>query len=220
MNLAFLQRQLKVVTEEGGTLTKCDEEYFPESRSLFSGNATSNFKNTRDQKLWPAWYRAWHTMCHSAFTKKESEVCLAWRDSATFKLWYDKHYVEGRAMCARFGYPGERLYCPYTTAFVDQEVIKWLMPKGFEGRMRGVIVRNLLNVTTYYAVITRYGKRVSIGRFKSEKEAHRAWILEKIKLGKELAAHYADNVIVTRGMGRAIAYLQDCYDNDIEVTKV
>lgn len=219
MDLAFLNRQMNVV-KGNGVIVKKKEEFYDYHRPLFSGNATSNFKVPRKLPEWPEWYRAWHTMCHSAFIKQESELCLAWRDSVVYKEWFDKKYEEGKVITARLGFLGERLYCPYTTAFVSPALAKWLTPKPTYARARGVTTRRLLNTEVIRAGISLNKERIPLGRFESVEAAHRAWILEKIRIGKELLNDHADNVIAVNGVTRVLDYLQDCYDNNKEVTGI
>lgn len=219
MNLAYLTKQLGVV-KGNGVAPKIVEEYYAKHRPLFSGYATSNFKVPRRYINWPMWYRAWHAMCTSAFIKKESEVCLAWRDSAVYKEWYDRKYREGLVICARFAFVGERLYGPYTTAFVTPALAKWMIPKPTDAVARGVTTRRLLNTKVIKAGISVDKERISLGRFNTVEEAHKAWILEKIKIGKLLLNENADNVIAVRGVTRVLEYLQDCYDNNKEVVGI
>lgn len=217
MNLAFLNRQLKLISGKTVQSSSPVEKYLPEKRPMFNGNATSNFHVPISRKEWPSWFREWHTMCLSAFVKGEADVCIAWRDSATFKEWYDRKYVEGNVLCARFAFIGERLYSPYTTAFVTPALSKWMIPKPTEACLRGVVIRKNLYGVSYLAGISKNRTRISLGRYKTKEEAHRAWIREKIKIGKELLNDNVDNVIAVRGVTRVLDYLQDCYDNNKEV---
>lgn len=219
MDLAFLSKQLKVV-KGNGVAPKKQEVYYPEHRPLFKGYATSNFKVPRRYVDWPDWYRAWHAMCTSAFIKNEAEVCLAWRNSETYKEWYERKYVEGHVICARFAFVGERLYSPYTTAFVTPGLAKWMVPKSGPAQARGVTTRTLLNTRVLKAGICLDGQRIQLGRFNTVEEAHRAWILEKIRIGKLLLEENADNVIAVRGVTKVLDYLQECYDNNVEVVKI
>ena len=128
-------------------------------------------------------------------------VCDDWLLFSTFKSWMEKQDWKDKQLDKDLIVPNNMLYSDKTCIFVSQEVNLFIAgdKKFIEGQMpRGVCWSKCAG--KYMARCSSKGdSNRYLGLFTSKKEAHNAWLTEKLKLARILASKQ-DNPLVARAL--------------------
>ena len=150
----------------------------------YNVNPTINGK----QKMCP-FYRAWANMLMRNYSAKYQErqptykgcsVIEEWLTFSNFRAWMISQDWEGKHLDKDLIIAGNKVYSPKTCVFICGELNKLL---GDRGRARGYLP---LGVTAsgkrYQAQVSKKGKHIHLGRFKTPEEAHQAWRKAKAQI--------------------------------------
>lgn len=122
-------------------------------------------------------------------------VCEEWLIFSKFKAWMETQDWKGKQLDKDILYANNKQYNAETCAFVSRDVNMFLVncldPKG--ASMVGVTWDK--HARKFRAQCSDRGKRVRLGYFDSELEAHKAWKEHKIKLALILAGEQTDERI-------------------------
>lgn len=116
---------------------------------------------------------------------RHCSVVDEWHRFSVFKDWYDSQFKqEGWQLDKDILFHGNKVYGPSTCVFVPHEINKIICPRknGRGDYLLGVSYRP--NKSTNYPYIARCymsGKRIELGRYKTEQEAHNSWRTAKSK---------------------------------------
>jgi hypothetical protein len=143
---------------------------------------------------------AWHAQKP---TYAGCSVVPEWHSFSNFRDWMETQPWEGRELDKDVLAPGNKIYGPDTCAFISPELNAQVQdrPKGGE-HLPGVWVRK----GRIYARARIHGKKVYIGRFATEEQAHAAWVEARSAYLRSLAALEPDPR-VAEGVERHIALL-------------
>lgn len=153
------------------------------------------------------YYRRWHTMiqrCYSERMNKERPtyervtVCDEWHDFLTFRDWMEKQDWEGKDLDKDvLGIlTGKSEYSPDNCAFISRELNSYFtLRQNHRGPYPlGVTYSN--KTGKYVARLNKPTGRVSLGRFNTPEEAHKAYQLAKYNYGLELLKKQTDNRVI------------------------
>lgn len=143
-------------------------------------------------------YRLWNNMYSRVYKRgddfrpgyAEVEICEEWRRFSNFDRWCDENYVEGAVLDKDLLVPGSKEYSPNTCCFVPAYVNTCLSTSSRSKRnnLFGVHIRKRDGKIT--ASINKNNRKVHLGYFSSEEEAHFAWLEAKAKSIREVADRY------------------------------
>lgn len=143
------------------------------------------------------YYKRWLNMIRRCYSGKEHyencEVCDEWLVFSNFKYWMENQDWEGKELDKDILFPGNATYSPDACVFVSKLLNRVLInPDSSSDTLPGVSYH--LRDGIYYSKIRKYGKIVSLGSFKTEKEAHDKYVSEKINYLKEIASDQPNNI--------------------------
>lgn len=120
-----------------------------------------------------------------------------WVYLSNFKAWMETQDWEGKQLDKDLLVPGNKLYSPETCVFVDQRVNTFITEStSARGKfMIGVSYEKSSNrfVAQCWSVVER--KNIRIGRYRTEQEAHQAWLSFKLEQAHILASQQTDSRI-------------------------
>jgi hypothetical protein len=126
---------------------------------------------------------------------KGVSVCVEWHSLSAFKAWMQQQDWEGKQLDKDILVPGNKLYSPETCAFVTLETNSFVTDRA---ACRGAYMIGVDKPShRYQATIRANGKKLFLGLFDTELEAHTAWRLKKIELANELADRQTDPRVAT-----------------------
>lgn len=142
------------------------------------------------------YYRTWKSMLRRCYYEKDNisyndcKVCEEWLLFSNFKSWMEEqNYEAGLHLDKDILVPGNKLYSPSNCVFIPNEINSQsrasnkINSTGF----LGVVAEKRTKVTTYRAQLTAGPLR---GIYKSPREAHRLWQLERATQLEGLIAWY------------------------------
>lgn len=154
----------------------------------------------RKQKLvWSCpYYNKWRGMLERCYSKKcevkhptykECTVCKEWLLFSTFKKWMITKDWEGRQLDKDVLLNGNKIYSPETCVFISGKVNNFIInSKGARGRyLIGCSWDKYAGLFKAEVNNPFKGKRVNLGRYKTELEAHFAWKYQKHLYSCQLA---------------------------------
>lgn len=127
---------------------------------------------------------------------KDCSICQEWLIFSNFKAWMEKQDWQNKQLDKDLLFPGNKVYSPETCVFVDQRVNNFLIETGAaRGEyMIGVCWHKQKN--RFIAQCNDYkGKKIYLGCFDSELEAHQTWLAFKLKIAYELASEQTNQRI-------------------------
>lgn len=150
------------------------------------------------------YFRKWHAMLIRTFSKSLKDkypshigttICDDWKYFSNFKSWIDcqpNRRWENLHMDKDLLVIGNKQYSPSTVVFIDQSINNFIVNKRKEGGtyMLGVTDHYYGNKLNPFMASCRNPftkKRGSIGYFKTELEAHKAWQAKKHEYACQLA---------------------------------
>jgi hypothetical protein len=174
-----------------------DDMAYPKEGRKYTGNSS--------KVIWICdAYSRWKNMLRRCYHDKHisySDVYVdeKWLKFSNFKAWYeaqvkpdtkyslDKDLVKGSA----------KVYSEETCCLLPNEVNQFIVSGKFSTKLIGTCFDKERG--TYQAFCKAFlGKRISLGRFKTIEEAHRAWQLEKITQLKGMMGWYSEREYKTQ----------------------
>lgn len=128
-------------------------------------------------------------------TYKECTVCDEWLIFSNFKAWMETQDWEGKHLDKDLLFPGNKVYCPEGCCFLPEKINTFLKAtrkdtKSSVGvyfeKSSGKFAASVSNPFT--------GKRIKIGRYKTEKMASDAWRAKKC----EFAVKFSEEITEVR----------------------
>ena len=142
-------------------------------------------------------YKVWRGMferCYSERWKRlypsyaNCSVCEDWKLFSRFIEWYNRNYVEGYEIDKDLFSKDSKIYSPQTCVFLPPEINKMLLDNTRkDGRKVGAYKSSK---NRFVAAINLNKKRVHVGCFKTEDEAHQAYLKERRKYVQHKAEEY------------------------------
>ena len=113
----------------------------------------------------------------------DKEVCIEWQNYQNFKIWFDAHYIPGTKvdLDKDLLYKEGNIYSPETCAFMTHFLNTVFEDRGIESNIK----QN--DDGTYSVSMIVLNKKMDIGVFDSEEEAHIGFIDGKIDYICDLA---------------------------------
>ena len=152
-------------------------------------------------------YTCWANMIRRCYDEKiqckhptysQCTVCDEWHCFIEFEKWFNKNYIQDWCLDKDILFKGNKIYSPATCCFVPNE-INALFTKRQRHRGNtpiGVIYREAQNgfKACYKATLTKNGKHVYLGCFKTAEEAFNAYKVAKEEWIKDLANKWKDKL--------------------------
>lgn len=125
-------------------------------------------------------------------TYKDVTVCEEWHNFQNFAEWYNNNHTEGYYLDKDIICKSCKIYSYETCAFVPSEINNFFLFRANErGKYKlGVKFQN----GKFASGINKGGKKIFLGYFDTEDEAHNAYIVEKTNHAKTLAKKYKNKV--------------------------
>lgn len=152
-------------------------------------------------------YDAWRKMFDRCYDEKYHEkyptydgcsVCEEWWNFQNFAKWfYDNYYdIEGSSMEVDkdWLYVGNKVYSPETCCIVPSIINSCMSTHDKIKNYNLPIGVNLYNKSSYVARCSTYGKRVTIGYYRTPEEAQEAYWKFKIEYIEELADAFKQKI--------------------------
>lgn len=113
-------------------------------------------------------------------------VCDEWLNFQNFAQWYTDNVIEGYEIDKDFMRNGNKVYSPSTCCFIPV-VLNNLLRLPRSNGMAGV---KKLNSGMFCAVASLSGKRLSLGTYDTEQQAHAAWKHKKVDHLYDIMSNY------------------------------
>jgi hypothetical protein len=145
--------------------------------------------------VWCPYYMVWRNMlmrCYSETLHKthptytDCTVCDEWKYFMTFRAWMMTQDWEGKCLDKDFLISGNKVYSPYSCAFIDNKINSFIND---HGNRRGDYPLGVTFHTSggrFVARINQSGNRKHLGLFDCPLEAHKHWQQAKLKLAIDL----------------------------------
>lgn len=118
---------------------------------------------------------------------------------------------------------GNRVYSPETCIFVPPNVNAFTTMSSAQRGIQPVGVHLATDTTnTFISRCHENGKSVNLGRYTCPKEAHRAWQVKKVAVGREMAKGFKNSHFkLYRNLNDWVSHIEDDYLNNriTEITK-
>lgn len=157
----------------------------------------------KSRELWccPV-YKRWSNMLARCYSEKIHQeyptykgcyVCNEWLVFSNFKNWLEAQNWEGKSLDKDLLIPGNKCYSPETCVLIDERVNNFLTESSsVRGNyLIGVIWHKRDRIFTARCK-DGSGKLMHLGGFKTELEAHQAWLAAKQNIARKLAAEQSD----------------------------
>lgn len=140
-------------------------------------------------------YAVWHSMLHRCYNPKlhaeyptyaNCSVVPEWLTFTNFKAWMATQAWEDRRLDKDLLVPGNKLYGPDTCVFVSHKVNAFVLDCNARRGQYKQGVSLFKRDGRFLATINLDGVKRHIGLFKTELEAHKAWVLAKIAQAETL----------------------------------
>ena len=163
------------------------------------------------KKWFCPYYNKWRgiiTRCYSTYYKKKSptyEECTVdpqWLYLSNFIKWVDSQPNKDWQNCELdkdILFVGNKHYSPSTTVFVDHSINSFILNCGASrGSLMLGVTKNVNSKTNPYRAQVQNPftkKRVALGCFPTEIQAHLAWKNKKLEYAKQLAVNIDDLIV-------------------------
>jgi len=152
------------------------------------------------------YYSCWLSMLYRCYDKKflkreptylGCSVCDEWLTFSKFKSWMEKQDWEGKHLDKDLLVPGNKIYSPRTCIFISEIINKFIQENRKKNNLPiGCSVVKARKQPCFESYCNQLGgKRKHLGFFKTEAEAHKAWLKEKTRLAKELAREEENRLV-------------------------
>lgn len=187
--------------------------------------------NDADYPVYPASrimcpiYSIWHSMlrrCYSPYTHKrqgayiECEVCEEWKCFSAFRSWVLTQKWEGRELDKDF-LSESKVYSPSTCTFLPKKLNNLIIRRAEDKRkmLRGVIY--IPKTRSYRARLNLGKKRLHLGLFATEEEAHFAYLKGKLQIVQDYLTEFEEEDNIVLGLERIAVKLQNAIDSKLIV---
>ena len=158
----------------------------------------STGKQLRSYKLWSSLLNRCYNSNHKYYKNyggKNIKVCDEWLCYANFKKWYDINYYEIKGKNVELDkdilIPNNKLYSPNACVFVPRQINTFFRGYTKETDLpKGVSLEN----GKYRAYLNIDGKRKTLGKYNTIKEAECVYKQAWLKEIKKLAIKYQSNI--------------------------
>lgn len=148
------------------------------------------------------YYNVWKSMITRCYSRNKDKlyptyakvsVCEEWLVFSNFKSWMEKQDWEGKELDKDLLVPGNKIYSPETCCFLDRKVNNFIRDiKRSRGNFPTGVYFNKKLQKYVSQCIQLDGKQKYLGLFNTAKEAHFAWVSEKLRVAKILAKELKD----------------------------
>lgn len=162
-------------------------------------------------------YKTWKTMLHrckrASVGYENVSVDSRWHYFSNFRAWMEKQDWEGKHLDKDFKNLGNSVYGPENCIFIPQELNNFLTlrDKNSKDRLIGCSYRE--DCKMWRSKISHEGTRRHLGYFKTEIEAHLAWLSEKIILVEVFMAKYENDQVILSCLCQLKAHMKSCLEN-------
>lgn len=152
------------------------------------------------------YYKVWSSMLHRCYSRaihRQSPHYIGcktiqdWHKLSTFKNWMSLQEWKGNVLDKDILVPGNKTYGPTTCVFISDELNKIIKanPRKPLGRLPGVTLGMDSHTHPFKASLSIQGKKVYLGRFSTEREAHIVFCKAKGNYLLEIANTISDSCI-------------------------
>ena len=137
-------------------------------------------------------YAAWLNMLNRCYsnsfaTYKDAIVCNEWLYFRNFLAWWKLNHVNGWEIDKDMLCDSEKIYSPETCVYVPKKINKFLTLRGND--RGGLALGVTLQDGKFRARISDgTGRRIHLGYFGSEMEAHKKWLSAKLIMASDYRA--------------------------------
>lgn len=155
------------------------------------------FKNKKATKVFRTWSNIFMRCNDEGYIKKhshyiDSKVSEDWLNFQVFAAWFEKNYIEGFELDKDILFKGNKIYSPETCCFVPHEINNQFVKSN---KIRGEYPLGVYkNGNKYVAQITKQGKILVLGSFKTPEEAFNIYKEAKEEYIKEVADKYREQI--------------------------
>ena len=148
-------------------------------------------------------YKAWRGILDRCYRKNRSvkntsyegiTVCEEWHNFQNFAKWHSENYIEGFQLDKDILSTGVKIYSPETCCFVPQEINIFFIKEPVSVGDYPVGVHLNKRSGSFISRITKFGKRVSLGSYKTIAEAESVYRTAKEQYAKELAEKWKNDI--------------------------
>lgn len=148
-----------------------------------------NGLDTKDYNTWNHMMQRCYSPNENQITYKGCTICPEWHNFQNFAKWFEENYIEGFHLDKDILVKGNKVYSPETCCFVPVEINS--LVKNFNRRNGKSGVQKQKK---FISKITKNGKTIYLGSFKTEDEAHNRYIVERKIHVKSLADVYKNKI--------------------------
>lgn len=165
---------------------------------------TSDVLTFKAYKVWGSMF----TRCHSKVGQKHNpayhdcSICEEWKRFSVFLEWFKQNYESGYALDKDILIKGNKVYSPTACCFVPTEINSLLTNR--RNKRKGLLGTAKTRNNTFQAHVSRDGKIVHLGSFKTEEEAFYAYKQAKESYVKEVAERYYSQGRITEKVYNAL----------------
>lgn len=172
------------------------------------------------------YYSVWMGIMERAFSVKLKKrrptyndigVCSEWIYFSNFKKWMASQDWDGKAIDKDVIKQGNKIYAPEFCVFVEPKINSLIENKFSKTNMLGAVYDK--NTGKYEARIRAGNKRIFLGRFFLQSEAHAAWQKAKADYIEQVAKEQTDERI-KNGLMLRVHQLRDDLANGRETIKL
>lgn len=134
-------------------------------------------------------YTAWSNMLRRCYSKQYQDkykiyigckVCDEWIRFSNFHAWWKENHVDGWHLDKDLLSPGNKIYGPEFCLYVPMEINELTIGSDASRGLHPIGCHWSKSKNKFVSQININGKRVHIGYFSTEKEAHLAWGKQKL----------------------------------------
>lgn len=160
-------------------------------------------------------YQTWRNMIARCYCKntrgryktyEDCEVCEEWKHFSNFKEWFDRNYIAGYDLDKDLLHQDSKIYSPETCIFIPHKINTLFRDIGKKKNCSktGVSFSRKSNKKIFRASAIIEGVNRTIGLYKTEDEAHSAYLEMKYKEVKRVADEYYKNGDINNKIYNAI----------------
>lgn len=184
-------------------------------------------------------YQCWRGMIKRCYSLKSLEkqpsyqgttVCDEWKLYSTFEIWYNENYVDGYSLDKDIINGSAKLYSPDTCVFVPRDINNSILESNNNESVYPLGVtyhkkkKDMVNEykKPFYSQITKKGKSITLGSYKTAFEAHKAWQYAKVEYFNELILEYSGRISpkVIDGIQRRVDILNADINGSVETKTI
>lgn len=178
---------------------------------------TTYTKDKKQEWMCP-FYKTWKAMLQRCYNPKEKEraawykdahCCEEWLTFSNFKSWMEDQQWQGKALDKDFLVWGNMYYSPNTCVFLPQEVNNFLTLRDNTCTNSFIGITYYQHLQKWVAKVSFEGKRIYLGSFITQEEAHIAYLEGKIDIAKRLKDKYRPDINIEKCLDNIIKILQD-----------